>query len=452
MGEQNKAYMNIVPYHLKTTNNKITSRAGLLAIAQLMSSLNLQERIDTHFPLPKSNRGYNPSVFMQTLILMQHEGSFHLGDVKHISDDRALRTILGLTDIPVETAIGGWLRRMGSDPQSFLSWVEVNKVVLKSALHNCRGVTLDVDATEIISSKTGAQYTYNKNKGFMPMVGHISETGQIVACDFRAGNASPARENFEFIQQCEQSLPEECFVKALRIDAAGYQAKIIKHCDDNDIKYAIRAKTSASMRSMIDSRTEEEWQSFTDKIGQPIEDESLCRMVFCIGEYEKPFTLIVQRRAIKGQEELDLDNDDLSGSSEIRSKGYVYRAIATNHDEWSDSEVVHWYNQRGEDSENRIKELKLDFGGDTLPCTDFNANALYLLVSSLSYNLFALMRALIPEDLSHHRAVTIRWRLYGVAAKIIKTGRQFFVCLQDKNHQLFERVLSALRRFKPPPI
>jgi hypothetical protein len=66
--------------------------------------------------------------------------------------------------------------------------VKVNKVVLKSALHNCKGVTLDIDATEIISDKFGAQYTYNKNKGFMPMVGHISETGQIVACDFRAAS------------------------------------------------------------------------------------------------------------------------------------------------------------------------------------------------------------------------------------------------------------------------
>ena len=58
--------------------------------------------------------------------------------------------------------------------------------------------------------------------------------------------------------------------------------------------------------------------------------------------------------------------------------------------------------QRGEDSENRIKELKLDFGGDTLPCSDFVANALYFLISALSYNLFALMRHLLPGELSQH--------------------------------------------------
>jgi hypothetical protein len=66
----------------------------------------------------------------------------------------------------------------------------------------------------------------------MPMVGHIAETGQIVSCDFRQGNAAPAKENFEFIQQCQRALPNGCTVGALRIDAAGYQARIIQYCDE----------------------------------------------------------------------------------------------------------------------------------------------------------------------------------------------------------------------------
>jgi hypothetical protein len=55
----------------------------------------------------------------------------------------------------------------------------------------------------------------------------------------------------------------------------------------------------------------------------------------------------------------------------------------------SDSKIVHFYNQRAEDSENRIKELKNDFGAKQMPCSDFNANALYFDICSLSYNLFA---------------------------------------------------------------
>ncbi len=380
----------ILPYKLDTTNDLLTSRAGLLDIAQLMDSLNLAERIDQHFPSPKSNRGYKPSEFIKTLILMQHEGSFHLDDIRHIQGDEALRTVLDLKKLPQATTLGDWLRRMGNQPRIQDAWVKVNRALLQSALHHCKKVTLDIDATEIVAHKADAKWTYNKNKYFMPMVGHIAETGQVVAVDFRQGNVPPAQDNLAFIQQCQRSLPEGCALNALRIDAAAYQIKIIEYCDEQGIEYAIRAKTSAAMRAQIEAASDSDWQPLLDKQGEAISGQSIYRTSFCIGDYEKAFTLIIQRTALKGQASLDLDSQESSDT--ISQGGYVHRAIATNRDELSDSQIVHWYNQRAEDSENRIKERKLDFGGDTLPCSDFNANALYFLISALSYNLFALMR------------------------------------------------------------
>jgi len=61
----------MLPYKLDTTNDLLTSRAGLLVIAQLMDSLTLDERINQHFPQPKSNRGFQPSLFIKALVLMQ---------------------------------------------------------------------------------------------------------------------------------------------------------------------------------------------------------------------------------------------------------------------------------------------------------------------------------------------------------------------------------------------
>ena len=97
-------------------------------------------------------------------------------------------------------------------------------------------------------------------------------------------------------------------------------------------------------------------------------------MPHCIGDYDKAFDLVVQRQPIR-QSTLDLGDE--SDSETHCVQGYIYRAIATNRATLTDSQAIHWYNQRAEDSENRIKELKLDFGGDTLPCSDFKANALY---------------------------------------------------------------------------
>jgi len=442
--------MTILPYKLDTTNDLLTSRAGLLATDQLMDSLKLAERIDQHFPLPNSNRGFRPSEILKTFILMQHEGSFHLDDICHLQDDEALRTVLDLNKLPKATTLGDWLRRMGSQPQIQKAWTKVNKTLLQSALHRCKKVTLDIDATEIVAHKAPAQWTYNKNKGFMPMVGHIAQTGQVVAVDFREGNIPPAQDNLAFIKQCQQSLPADCRLNALRIDAAGYQTKIIAYCDEQGIDYAIRAKTSAAMRAQIEAASPSDWQPLMDKKGQAISGQDTYRTSFCIGDYEKAFTLVIQRKALKGQTCLDLDSQDIV--EEMSLGGYLYRAIATNRDGLSDSQIVHWYNQRAEDSENRIKELKLDFGGDTLPCSDFKANALYFLITALSYNLFALMRQLLPQELAQHRAMTLRWRLYALAAKVVKTGRQLFVKLKDTHRTLLERVLIALKEFEPPPI
>ena len=74
------------------------------------------------------------------------------------------------------------------------------------------------------------------------------------------------------------------------------------------------------------------------------------------------------------------------------------------------------------------------------------------MISALPYNLFALMRQLLPESLARHRAVTIRWRVYAMAAKVVKTGRQLYVKLQAAYQTQLQQVLDALRRFEPPPI
>ena len=58
--------MNILPYKLTSTNDQLSSRAGLLTIAQLMQTLQLSEHIDQQFTAPGSNRGFHPSTFIES--------------------------------------------------------------------------------------------------------------------------------------------------------------------------------------------------------------------------------------------------------------------------------------------------------------------------------------------------------------------------------------------------
>jgi hypothetical protein len=444
--------MNIVPHAIKTTNDLLTSQAGITALAEIMQHLNLAELIDQHFPLGKSNRAFKPSVFIETFIIMQHQGNFRLCNVKILENDQVLKTLLGLKNIPKETSLGEWLRRNGSDELSFSAWVKVNQQILKVALHKLKGITLDIDATEIIADKNGAKFTYKKNKGYMPMVGHIAETGHVVTVDFREGNASPARENLEFIQQCERALPAGCFVKNLRIDCAGYQAKIIEYCDKKGISYAIRAKQSNVIKDKIAESKPEDWQPLLDKEEQVVKYQHTLRTIHCISTYEEAFTLIIQRKEVEVKGQAELDFDDELEADEVKVGRYIYRSIATNRDKMSDSDIVNFYNQRAEDSENRIKELKLDFGGDTLPCTDFGANRLYFMIAALSYNIFALMKLMLPESLSRHRVITIRKKLYTMAGKLVRSGRQWTLKVVGENAEFLINIKNSLTNFRMPEI
>jgi hypothetical protein len=76
----------MLPYKLDTTNDLLTSRAGLICVAQVMDQ------------------------------------------------------------IPQASTLGEWLHKTSDKKQSFTAWHEVNKVVLKTTLHQCKKITLDIDA------------------------------------------------------------------------------------------------------------------------------------------------------------------------------------------------------------------------------------------------------------------------------------------------------------------
>jgi len=437
----------MIPYELATTNDLLTSRAGLVTIAQLMDSMNFSELVDQYFPEPRSNRSFKASVFVNSMILMLHEGGSCLDDLRYIRDDKALCRLLGIKEVPQSDSMGDWLRRQGQVGVKAIT--EINRSVLQLALHHRKKVTLDIDATLSASKNQNAKWTYKKCTGYMPIVGHIAETGQVVATDFRAGNVAPSSENLTFIHQCEAALPEDVCMTKLRIDAAGYQVAIIDECIERGIQFAIRAKMNTSLKALIEGQTEEQWQPLLNRDGKIIEGESTCRLVHTMEKSQHAFTVIVQRRKIEGQLTLDLETES---SGELIQRGlYLYRAIATNRIEMTDSECVHWYNQRAEDSENRIKELKKDFGAERMPCADFDANALYFSLCALAYNLFALMRALLPVRFERCRAKTIRWRLYALAGKVVMHGRKLYLKVKASHRKLLTEVLTALGQLAQAP-
>lgn len=440
---QQTRLMNILPYTIANTNDLLTSRGGLVCLAELMRRIGFSSWVERYFPKPGSNRGYSPAEVVSLWMLMLHEGARSLEDVRHLREDKALRKLLGLRRLPSADMLGDWLRRLGNDEVGIKALEKVNRRLLGWALGRRRKVTLDIDATPVLAGKREAQWTYLKERGYLPMLGHIGETGQAAGCEFRAGNVGPGEDNLRFIERCVAGLPAGVSVEYLRADAASYQGDVFGYCDTHEIGYVVRAKRSKEMKAWILDRPASAWTPLM-RDGDAVDGQATHRGVWAMDGYDKAFTLVVQRTPKRGQQSLDLGEDGAEDETTMTDGRYIYRALATNRDELSDSEIVHWYNQRGEDSENRIKELKSDFAGDRLPCGQFEANALYFHLCVTAYNLFVLFRHSLPPEWHTCRAITVRWRLYALAAKVVCHARRVVLKFRPDQARLVTSLLAAL--------
>ena len=59
---------------------------------------------------------------------------------------------------------------------------------------------------------------------------------------------------------------------------------------------------------------------------------------------------------------------------------------------------------------------------------DFGANAMYFSIGVLAYNLYVMFRTLVlGEDLRQARVLTVRWRLFNMAGRIVYHARQIYL-------------------------
>ena len=421
----------VLPYKLEKTKDTITPHSGLALIGEFAHGLGLPGKLDRMMPSPGSNAGYKPSEHVMALILMFHGGGQSLEDLRQIRMDSGLRWVLQIKRMPSSDAVGDWLRRMGkSDGLDGLE--SANRELLRVGLQDDeeKEYTLDIDATQIVAEKRDAKSTYKGERGYMPIVGHLAENGMVISDEFRAGNESPGSRNLEFIERCAFQMPKGRRVAHLRSDSAAYQAKVFNWCEENDVTFAVKADLDCAVLDAIAAIPDDEWKPY---------GKSVCTMiaetVHCMNNTRKAFRLIVLRRPC--QQKLFEEGDT----------NQRFAAIASNRDGAAE-EIVAWYNQRGETSENRIKELKNGFGMDRMPCGEIEANAVFFRIGVLAYNLFVLFKMkVLPDDWAQFQVRTVRWRLYQTAGKVVSHAREVRLKIADWMFNLFEEVRARCSKF-----
>jgi hypothetical protein len=124
----------ILPFKIVPCNEPLVARSGLLLPYEMAKALRLPRVIDEELPGPGSGRGYKPSQFVLSLILMFHGGGKKLEDLREIKGEMSLRELLEMDNLPASGTIGDRLRRMGEDTKGLSGLGKVNRHLIREVI------------------------------------------------------------------------------------------------------------------------------------------------------------------------------------------------------------------------------------------------------------------------------------------------------------------------------
>jgi len=407
---------------LEFSEDKVTAQGGLgIGFSEIYSALRVKESINKHCPKPGSNRGYNPDVFITSILSLLMGGGDSIDDIRRIRSDETLKGLLDIHTVPTPQAIGHWLRGTGDSIERFNGLGAVSQDINNQVInhHGQKEYTLDIDAMEIVSEKATAKITYKYNNGYMPMLGFLRELPLCIGEEFREGNDAPQSRNFEFLRYCKTYMPQGSRITKFCADSAAYQASVINECNmaEYPITFFISASLDTAVKRGIADIVEKQWEPVLNKKGEETGRE-VAETIHCMNQTKESFRLIIQRwkTTSKGV------NPDQTTLFELG--GYHYHIIATNSD-WDAEKVIAFYNLRGQ-AENLNKETKYGFSLNKMPCGQFEANKVWFRLGIIAYNLvIALKHIALPESWRSKTVKTIRWQLFQVASKWLYHSRQW---------------------------
>jgi len=216
-------------------------------------------------PAPGSHRGYAPSAFGESLVLLLPAGGQSLQDLRELEQEAALMRLVSREVILDPDTVGDWLRRMG-DPQTEqagLHGLGQVRDLLNQNLLRRDGITeytLDADSMQIEGEKREAHWTYQGVKGYMPLLGFLFETPVCLLEEFREGNASPSSGQLCFYRGCQARMPSGKRIAFYRADSASYQAELINALEADGVFWALTADQDRAVKEAIGNIPEADWK------------------------------------------------------------------------------------------------------------------------------------------------------------------------------------------------
>lgn len=394
-------------FDLKYTSREVTAWGGLALLKRMMDGLGLREAISGwELPAPGSNRGYAPVQLIEQMIVSIWCGAARFC---HADITRLDSTLARLFDWPRTAGHKAIVRLFQRFDHSRANRLQASSYRWLFDQLKLNPITLDVDSTvmtrwggQIEGASKGYNPKHHGRNSHHPLLAFVSDWRLVANLWLRPGASHTANNALAFLEATLTNLGATT-VGLFRADSGFYDKAIMGWLTSKKISHIISAKLTAALQQAIVDQCR--WQDVTDGI-------QVSQLSYQPHGWQTPMRFVVVRqhvrRATAPGKTLSLFADDPD------LQGWRYGAMVTD---LTLPAVEVWRLYRGRaDCENRIKELKADFGLDSFVLRDFWATEAALSVAMLSYNLMSVFRHAVLRQKVHHTLCTLHYKVLAVGA------------------------------------
>jgi Transposase DDE domain. len=423
-------------FDLSFTNKEITPWGGMVFLKQMLDKIGFRAQIEncSSLPIQGSNRGYNISVILESFITSIWCGANRFLHTEVTRSDRSLGKIFDWAQVPGQDAYKRYFHKFTQSinqdvSHHFFSWFFKNIQI--------NYFTLDIDSTIMTryGEQEGAKKGYNPKKrgrpSHHPIIAFVNDVRMVANFWLRSGNSSSSNNFVGFLEDTLSRFGDKK-VGLVRLDSGFCQNDIMDYLENKRMHYIIAAKFTHPVQRLIDQQ--DIWLSVDDGI-------EICDKTYHSDSWDNPRRIIIVRQKIAERPNAAGKMLSLFPEDEIHSN-YRYSAYFTN-TEYGAVDVWRNYRARG-DAENRIKELKQDFGAESFNLKEFFPTEAALIFAMIAYNLMSVFRIFVLQEKTQKTLSTLRYRTFAIGAyfekvndtlklkiALTKKRRKWFVGLWD---------------------
>ena len=395
-------------------DKEISSWGGLGILKNLIDKSGFLQLLKS-LPLPTqgSNRGYPPEQLFIQFMASVWCGANRYAHIDITRFDTTIQKLFGWKSMPEHKAFERYFQKFYI-PTTF----EVFGGLYRWFFSNLKfdNFTLDIDSSVITryGEQQGAKKGYNKHKpgrkSQHPIIAFVADAEMIANFWLRSGDAHTAN-NFKSFLEETLSFLEEKKIGLLRLDSGFYDKNIFCYLEQDDIKidYIVAVPMYTTIQRKI--AAQKIWLILDNGI-------EISEFQYKAQDWGNSRRMIAVRQKIKERpkavgKQLKLFEE------EMEINGYRYTCYITTL-KLSAADVWRLYRGRA-NCENRIKELKYDYGLDKMNQTSFDGTEASLLLMTIAYNFMSLFKQFVIKEKVKQRLSTLRYKMLTIPSYIEKT-------------------------------